>query len=65
MNFKQAQSLIKLARKKKLFLMEAVWSRFSPTYMALEKEIQAGKLGNIQFVEVNFGVPIEGVDRLK
>lgn len=45
--------------------MEAVWSRFAPCYIALEKEIQSGKLGDIQFVEVNFGVPIENVDRLR
>lgn len=64
MNFKQAQSLINFARKKNLFLMEAVWSRFGPAYKALEKEIEAGKLGDVKFVEVNFGVPLEGVDRL-
>ncbi|XP_072941291.1 trans-1,2-dihydrobenzene-1,2-diol dehydrogenase-like isoform X2 [Epargyreus clarus] len=64
LNYKQAESLINLARKKKLFLMEAVWSRFSPAYIALEKELNAGKLGDVQFLEVNFGVPIHNVDRL-
>ncbi|KOB66089.1 Dimeric dihydrodiol dehydrogenase, partial [Operophtera brumata] len=54
LNFKQAQSLINLAKKKKLFLMEAVWSRFSPAYKALEKEIESGKLGDIKFVEFIF-----------
>lgn len=44
--------------------MEAVWSRFSPSYSALEKEIQAGKLGEPQFLEANFGEPIVTVDRL-
>lgn len=65
MNFKQAQSLINIAKKKKLFLMEAVWSRFSPAYIALEKEIQSGKLGDVKFVEVNLGAPIVSVDRLR
>lgn len=64
LNLKQAQSLIKLARAKKLFLMEAVWSRFSPAYIALEEDIKAGKLGNVEYVEVNFGVPIN-TDRLQ
>lgn len=65
LNFKQAESLINLAKKKKLFLMEAVWSRFSPAYKALEKEIASGKLGDIQFVEVSFGVPIADNVRIK
>ncbi|XP_053612120.1 trans-1,2-dihydrobenzene-1,2-diol dehydrogenase-like [Plodia interpunctella] len=64
LNLKQAQSLVKFAQAKKLFLMEAVWSRFSPAYIALEKDIKDGKLGDVSFLEVNFGVPIGGVDRV-
>ncbi|XP_038208043.1 trans-1,2-dihydrobenzene-1,2-diol dehydrogenase-like isoform X2 [Zerene cesonia] len=64
MNSKQVQSLVNLARKKKLFLMEAIWSRFAPAYIALEKEIQAGKLGELQYVEVNYGLPISEIARL-
>ncbi|XP_068626729.1 trans-1,2-dihydrobenzene-1,2-diol dehydrogenase-like [Battus philenor] len=63
--YKQVESLVKLARKNNLFLMEAVWSRFSPSYIALEKEINSGKLGDVQFVEVNFGVPIDDIDRIR
>ncbi|KPI94996.1 Trans-1,2-dihydrobenzene-1,2-diol dehydrogenase [Papilio xuthus] len=65
LNYKQTESLIRFAKKKNLFLMEAVWSRFSPAYIELEKDINAGKLGDIQYVEVNFGVPIAAVDRLR
>ncbi|VVC94896.1 trans-1,2-dihydrobenzene-1,2-diol dehydrogenase-like [Leptidea sinapis] len=64
LNSKQVVSLVNLARKKNLFLMEAIWSRFAPSYIALEKEIQAGKLGELQFVEVNFGVPVSEIARL-
>ncbi|CAG4933725.1 unnamed protein product [Colias eurytheme] len=65
MNLKQVRSLINIAKENKLFLMEAIWSRFSAPYLALEKEIKDGKLGDVQFVEVNFGLPIADVDRLK
>ncbi|XP_026497860.2 trans-1,2-dihydrobenzene-1,2-diol dehydrogenase-like [Vanessa tameamea] len=65
MNYKETESLLSIAKSKNLFIMEAVWSRFAPSYMALEKEIQSGKLGDVQFVEVNFGVPIANVDRLR
>ncbi|KAJ0182404.1 hypothetical protein K1T71_001773 [Dendrolimus kikuchii] len=64
LNYKQAESLIKLAESKKLFLMEAVWSRFFPAYIALEEQIKSGKLGDLKYVEVNFGVPIAGVERV-
>ncbi|XP_053612098.1 trans-1,2-dihydrobenzene-1,2-diol dehydrogenase-like [Plodia interpunctella] len=64
LNFKQAQSIIKLAEKKKLFFMEGVWSRFAPSYVALEKDIKDGKLGEVKFVEVNLGVPMANVDRI-
>lgn len=65
LNHKQVQSLVNISKQKKLFLMEAIWSRFSPVYLALEKEIQAGKLGEIKHVEANFGAPIATVDRLR
>ncbi|XP_013197177.2 trans-1,2-dihydrobenzene-1,2-diol dehydrogenase [Amyelois transitella] len=64
LNFKQTQSLINLAQKKKVFLMEGVWSRFAPAYVALEKDITDGKLGDVKFLEVNLGVPMEYVDRV-
>ncbi|XP_068626891.1 trans-1,2-dihydrobenzene-1,2-diol dehydrogenase-like [Battus philenor] len=65
LNYKQAESLVRLARNKKLFLMEAVWSRFSPSYAALEKEINSGKLGDIQHVEVNLGLPLVQMERIR
>ncbi|KAI8422709.1 hypothetical protein MSG28_006475 [Choristoneura fumiferana] len=64
LNLKQTQALVNIARQKKLFLMEAVWSRFAPVYLALEKDIDSGKLGDVKLVEVNFGVPLISVDRL-
>lgn len=65
LNFKQSESLINIARKENLFLMEAVWSRFSPLYVSLEKEINSGKLGQVQFVDVNLGHPIASIDRIR
>ncbi|XP_075978120.1 trans-1,2-dihydrobenzene-1,2-diol dehydrogenase-like isoform X2 [Anticarsia gemmatalis] len=56
LNVKQSESLIKLAKQKNLFLMEALWTRFSPAYIDLEKDIAAGKLGDVKFLEANFGI---------
>ena len=56
MNEKQARTLINFARQKKLFLMEAIWSRCFPSYNYIRQQIENGKLGDIQSVEVEFGV---------
>ncbi|KAJ8720320.1 hypothetical protein PYW07_012363 [Mythimna separata] len=55
MNTNQAAALIDLARNKKLFLMEAVWSRFSPAYEEMMKEIENGDIGEVKFLEANLG----------
>lgn len=47
MNEKQAKKMIELARKKKLFLMEAVWSRCFPVYKELRKCIDRGDIGEV------------------
>lgn len=64
LNLKETESLLQIAKSSNLFFMEALWSRFAPSYIALEKKIQSGELGEIRYVEVNFGVPIINVDRL-
>ncbi|XP_047026588.1 trans-1,2-dihydrobenzene-1,2-diol dehydrogenase-like [Helicoverpa zea] len=63
LNFKQTESLINLAKKKNLFFMEAVWSRFCPAYIYLENEIAAGNLGDVSFLEGDFGIFCEA-DRM-
>ncbi|KAJ9599226.1 hypothetical protein L9F63_010310 [Diploptera punctata] len=65
LNVKQSKELIDLAKKKKLFLMEAIWSRCFPAYDALKKELESGLLGDILQVMVGFGVVIDDIDRVK
>nr|CAD7435799.1 unnamed protein product [Timema monikensis] len=65
LNLKETKQLINLARNKKLFLMEAIWSRFFPVYQLLRDELKAGTLGDVLQVIANFGIPIENVDRIK
>jgi dihydrodiol dehydrogenase / D-xylose 1-dehydrogenase (NADP) len=35
-NVKETKELVELAREKKVFLMEGIWSRCMPAYRALE-----------------------------
>lgn len=64
MNEKQSRKLISYAERKKLFLMEAIWSRFFPSYQYIRRQIKSGVLGDIKHVEVEFGFPLGNVNRL-
>ena len=55
MNSKQAIEMINLAKEKKLFLMEALWTKFHPHYIKTLEMIQQGLLGEIRSVLANFG----------
>ena len=59
MNLKQVNEMIDLAKKKNLFLMEAVWSRFLPSYQFVIKQIQDGVIGHVKHVFSSFGFPID------
>jgi dihydrodiol dehydrogenase / D-xylose 1-dehydrogenase (NADP) len=65
MNVKQTRELVEFAESKKLFLMEAIWSRFFPAYQRLQQEIAKGTIGEVLQVYVTFGVQISDVDRVK
>jgi len=64
LNEKQSRKLISYAERKKLFLMEAIWSRFFPAYQYVKRQINSGVLGTIQHVDVAFGFDLSAVDRL-
>ena len=43
LNDKQTDEIYNLATEKKVFIMEAVWSRFMPVYKKLKELIESGK----------------------
>lgn len=46
-NAAELRALVKLAKEKKLFLMEAMWTRFLPVALAIKEIIASGELGPI------------------
>lgn len=54
-NSRQAAKMIKTAKEKKVFLMEALWTKFLPHYKKLQELLQQKTLGDIMSVLVNFG----------
>lgn len=55
LNLKQAKEMIQVARDKRVFLMEALWTKFIPSYSKMMEIIQKGTLGDIENVLINFG----------
>ena len=55
MNAQQARELVAFARRKNLFMMEAMWTRFLPHVVALRDLVALGRLGRLVVVEADHG----------
>lgn len=55
LNTRQVKEMIEVAKEEKVFLMEALWSKFLPHYKKLMEFIREGKLGELKNVLINFG----------
>jgi predicted dehydrogenase len=55
LNQRQVQEMVALARGKKVFLMEAIWTKFLPHFQKLKELIAAGELGDIRSMQSSFG----------
>jgi len=54
-SFSQTSQLVELAKSKKVFLMEAMWSRFIPALVKMKELIDKGEIGEIKFMHADFG----------
>jgi predicted dehydrogenase len=54
-NAREARAVIGVARKRKTFLMEAMWTRFLPTVTQARRWIAEGAIGELRMVEASFG----------
>lgn len=63
-NAREAKELICLAQQKKVFLMEAVWTRFLPFVAELKRILQSGDLGKVCSLTADFGGNAMGVERI-
>ncbi len=55
MNRREAGQVVALARANKLFLMEAMWTRFIPALGEVKRLIAAGEIGSVHQVVADFG----------
>ena len=61
-NARQAEEMIRVAREKKLFLMDAMWSRFQPAEVKMRELIAQGAIGEVRMIHSDFGFRTGGVD---
>lgn len=54
-NAAEAEEVIAVARRKGLFLMEAMWSRFVPPMVKLRELLAGGVIGEVRMVMADFG----------
>ncbi|XP_015907607.2 trans-1,2-dihydrobenzene-1,2-diol dehydrogenase isoform X2 [Parasteatoda tepidariorum] len=63
-NLKETKTLCELAKKNKLFLMEALWSRFLPSYHFLMDLVRKDTIGKIVHVDAHLGVAMLDRERI-
>ncbi len=54
-NAKEARELVRIAREKNLFIMEAMWVRFLPSLKSLKNKIQNHEIGEVKVFNISFG----------
>ncbi|MCG9971779.1 Gfo/Idh/MocA family protein [Christiangramia crocea] len=59
MNIEEAREMVSLARSKKVFLMEALWTMFLPHYQYLLDIIRSGEYGKVRSIKADFGFEAE------
>lgn len=54
-NSEELEEIIQVARDRKLFLMEAMWTRFLPPIVKAREWIDSGKIAEVLLVKADFG----------
>jgi predicted dehydrogenase len=55
LNLAHARLMVDFARKQKVFLMEAFWTKFLPQYEQVMALINSGRIGEVKFIQADFG----------
>ncbi len=53
-NSREVAQLVKTAKANKVFLMEALWSRFNPSIRKIKQLIDSGHLGKVSYIHADF-----------
>ncbi|XP_036418925.1 trans-1,2-dihydrobenzene-1,2-diol dehydrogenase-like isoform X3 [Colossoma macropomum] len=64
MNAKEVKELVATAKKNKVFLMEALWTRFFPVSVEVRELLSHGDVGEVRMVRADLGAPLTHIPRL-
>ena len=59
----EAEAMFAIAKRHKIFLMEAMWTRFLPSWQQIRALVDGGRIGEVQAVQASLGYPILGGTR--
>ena len=54
-NYRQAKEIVNLARKRKVFLAEAIWTRYQPAVNIVRQLIRSGRIGTPRLLTATLG----------
>ncbi|MGN0496280.1 MAG: Gfo/Idh/MocA family protein [Lachnospiraceae bacterium] len=63
-NSKQTEEIIAMASEKKVYLGEAIWTRYMPSRKMIDELLRSGIIGEIKTATCNLSYPISGKERL-
>jgi predicted dehydrogenase len=55
----QAEEVVDAARRAEVFVMEAMWMRFQPAFLEVERRVAAGQIGEPILAQADFGIAAE------
>jgi predicted dehydrogenase len=59
LNAREAEAMVQVAREKKLYLMEAMWSRFFPLMAKVRSLLAEGAIGDVQMLVVDLSIHVD------
>ena len=62
-NQSQVAAMIEASHRNQVFLMEALWTRFNPSFQECLKLIQQGVIGRVNYVQADFTFFIDEIPR--
>ncbi len=63
-NYREADAVVKLAREKKVFLAEAVWTRYQPVVKTVRQLIADGRIGQVGLISATIGYSMGNKPRI-
>jgi predicted dehydrogenase len=63
-NYWEAKAIVDLARERKVFLAEAIWTRYQPAVQIVKKLIDDGRIGDLQLITATLCYPISQKPRI-